>query len=154
VIELWITLGLLVAGYVAGRWVEAAHYRSIREREDRYRHVFLTSTRRPPEARDGVRTRLVAGNVVVSVDYFKSFSAGLRQLIGGRVGAYETLVDRARREALLRMQAEADALGAAMVTNVRFEHCHLHMGLGGTTQAIEALAYGTALLPLDASQRH
>jgi uncharacterized protein YbjQ (UPF0145 family) len=44
----------------------------------------------------------VSGSVVVSVDYFKRFLAGLRTLVGGRVTSYETLLDRARREAILR----------------------------------------------------
>lgn len=145
-IELWVTLGLLALGFGVGRWNEAAHYRSIHVREQRYRHVLLSALRRPPEARQDVHGRMVAGSVVISIDYFKSFSAGLRQLIGGRVGAYESLVDRARREALLRMQAEADALGAHVIANVRFEHVHLMMGLGGTAHAIEAFAFGTALI--------
>ena len=44
---------------------------------------------------------------MVSVDYFKRFLAGLRMIFGGRVSSYESLLDRARREALLRMRLQA-----------------------------------------------
>ena len=38
---------------------------------------------------------LVSGNVVVSVDHFKRFLAGLRNIVGGRLKAYETILDSA-----------------------------------------------------------
>jgi uncharacterized protein YbjQ (UPF0145 family) len=89
---------------------------------------------------------LVYGSTVVSVDYFKRFLAALRNLFGGRVTAYETLLDRARREALLRMKAQADALGAAMVFNVKYETMSISKGAARTIGSVEVLAYGTALI--------
>ncbi|MFT6733724.1 MAG: hypothetical protein ACJAS9_001914 [Polaribacter sp.] len=43
------------------------------------------------------------------MDYFKRFLAGLRNIFGGRVVTYESLVDRARREAILRMKEKCPA---------------------------------------------
>ena len=51
-----------------------------------------------------LRTRLVQGSAVISIDYFKRMLAALRNIVGGEVKSYETLVDRARREATLRMK--------------------------------------------------
>ena len=56
-----------------------------------------TAVRFPP-AKSHYDQALVHGNVVVSVDYFKRFVAALRNLFGGSVTSYETLIDRARRE--------------------------------------------------------
>lgn len=44
---------------------------------------------------------LVVGNVVISQDYFKRFAAGIKGLFGGRIGVFEPLLERARREALV-----------------------------------------------------
>ena len=71
---------------------------------------------------------LVTGSTVISVDYFKRFLAALRNLFGGRVTAYESLLDRARRESLLRMKEQAAALGASMVFNVKYETASISKG--------------------------
>lgn len=89
---------------------------------------------------------LVTGNVVISVDCFKRFVAALRNLFGGRVTAYETLLDRGRREALLRMKDQAETLGTGLVLNIKFETASISKGAGNTIDCIEVLAYGTALI--------
>ena len=87
------------------------------------------------------------GNVVISVDYFKRFVAHLRMIFGGRVHTYESLLDRGRREALLRMQAEASDLGATMIFNTRFETSSISKGGRDSVGSVEVLAYGTAVIP-------
>jgi uncharacterized protein YbjQ (UPF0145 family) len=80
-------------------------------------------------------------------DYFKRFLASLRNIFGGRVQSYESLLDRARREAILRMKAEARALGADMVFNIKLETASIYKGKRNTIGAVEVLAYGTACVP-------
>lgn len=145
-VELLIFLTLLILGYITGRMAELRHYRSIREREDTLREIPAVASKVLPRDFRG-DTHLVAGSVVVSVDYFKRFVAGLRNLVGGRITTYETLLDRARREAILRMKAEANALGATMVFNVKLETASISKGRRNTIGSVEVLAYGTALLP-------
>jgi uncharacterized protein YbjQ (UPF0145 family) len=89
---------------------------------------------------------MVTGSVVISVDYFKRFVAGLRKLVGGRVTTYETLLDRARREAILRMKERAKDLGAYIVFNVKIETASISKGRKQTVGSVEVLAYGTALI--------
>jgi len=79
------------------------------------------------------------------VDFFKRFLSSLRNLIGGRVRAYETLLDRARREAILRMKEEAIAHGAHMIFNLKVETSSIHKGRRNAVGSVEVLAYGTAL---------
>ena len=143
-LDLIVFLVLLATGYLVGRIVEQRHYASIRLRERRYRDVLAFPMRFAPDSVTPQNAFLVHGAVVVSADYFKTFVAGLRNLVGGRFRSYETLLERARREALLRLKADARAKGARLVVCVRFETTSIG---GGWAPAIEVLAYGTALVP-------
>lgn len=140
-----IFLTLLVLGYLFGRMAEKRHYRSINEREDALRGITVIPLRVPSPELLKHDSQLVSGSVVVSVDYFKTVAAGLRNLFGGRVGAYESLIDRARREATLRMQEKAQSLGAQTVYNVKYETSRIGDNAGKGLGSVEVLAYGTAL---------
>ena len=137
---------LLLLGFITGSIAENRHYKSIRERE-RSNPVLVFSQRLPPPQFPAPRTTLVMGSVVISADYFKRFVAMLRMLVGGRLNTYETLLDRARREALLRMREQAQTLGAATVFNVKVQTASI---AGRSARAgiacLEVIAYGTALI--------
>ncbi len=144
--DLIILLVLLAIGYGFGTYNERRHFRSIREREDALRSIVTFSTKKPPPLKPDA-VALVAGSVVISIDYFKKVSAGLRNILGGRVSAYESLVERARREAILRMKADAERRGADAIFNVKLETSSITKGAKGQVGAVEVLAYGTALVP-------
>lgn len=139
----WLFVILMTVGFVAGRLLERAHYASIRRRERELQDVLAFTMRFPP---DPVRTQdavLVSGTVVVTSDYFKTWVAGLRDLVGGRSRGYETLMERARREALLRLKEAARRKGSTLVVCVRFESTRI---TAGWAPSIEVVAYGTALV--------
>ena len=138
---------LLILGYSIGRYFENRHYRSILRREELLRHLPAISSKLPPEAEPPYVTRLVSGNVVISIDYFKRFLANLRNIIGGRVTSYESLVDRARREAILRMKEKANQLSAHYVFNVKIETSSVFKSHSNGIGSVEILAYGTAIIP-------
>ena len=143
--DLIILVVLLAVGYGVGSWNERRHYKSIERREKGLlSKAFVTFDK--AYSRGEIETAsLVTGNAVISVDYFKRIVAGLRNFFGGRVSTYETLLDRARREALLRMRESMP--DADMIVNVRLETSSIgksadqRQALG----SIEAMAYGTAL---------
>lgn len=144
--DLIVFLTLVLAGYVFGRANEARHYRSIRNRERASRRMAIHCGKTVDPGWDIVRAALVTGSTAVSVDYFKRVAAGLRNFFGGRVSAYETLLDRARREAILRMKEEALKFGATVIVNVRIETSSISGAEGGGSVAcLEVLASGTAL---------
>ncbi len=149
--DLIIFLVLLALGYGFGRVAEKRHYKSIIERESALNRMPAIVLRFPPPSLKPQRTELVMGSVVISIDYFKRVAAGLRGLVGGRMKSYETLLDRARREAVLRMKEEADAMGAAMVFNVKMETASISKGRKNKIGSVEVLAYGTAIIPVDTS---
>ncbi len=146
--ELLINLAFIVllglSGLVFGTLSERRHYRSICAREAQYRHILVFNEKRPPRFVAGQPFHLVQGSVVISSDYFKNMAASLRSLFGGNLKTYETLLDRARREALLRLKEQADAHGAHVVVGVLFETSTLNQNGRGQIVSCEVLAYGTA----------
>jgi len=140
-----ILITLVVIGYIAGTWAEKRHYRSIEKRERGFLHLPAISVKNIDidDARVK-RAEIVCGSAVISVDYFKRILAGLRNIFGGTVKSYESLIDRARREALLRMKEMAS--GANVIINVRIETATIGRKAHKKSVAcLEALAYGTAL---------
>lgn len=142
--EILIFFGLIAVGWFFGRLAEARHYRSLAEREAAL--SVPTSNGRgllgPP--RPVREARMVRGSVVISVDYFKRVAGQLRALIGGGVRSYQSLVERARREAILRMKEscpEADQL-----INLRLETSSIYQGQGGQIGSVEVIAYATAIV--------
>ena len=142
-----IPLLVLMAAYFVGSWLERRHFRSLRAREDAvHGYPVLTFETLPDDWQVG-STGLVSGSVVISLDYFKRVIAGLRGLVGGRIKTYEPLLDRARREALLRMIESARQDGYHAVVNVRLETSRLANGTrdGKGTAGVEMLAFGTGV---------
>ncbi len=136
---------LMLLGYFFGSVAEKKHYQSILKREAELRHIVVIPQRFPRVA-NVTESFLVTGSVVISVDYFKRFLATLRMLFGGRLTSYESLLDRARREAILRLQAQAQSHNAKYVYNLKFETSSISKGQKDRVGSIEVLAYGTALV--------
>ena len=135
---------LLSSGYFFGRRAEKKHYKSIFERENHWLRLPATSCKYVLEDdREIDRCNLVTGSMVVSVDYFKRILAMLRIFFGGNVQSYETLIDRARREAVLRMKESCP--GADQVINLRLETSSITKGKGKQIGSVEVLAYGSAV---------
>ena len=144
--QLGVVVLLIVVGYWAGRKAEKKHYRSIVRREKQFLRLPAVSVKSgADQSREILSSALVSGNVVISIDYFKRILAGLRNLIGGNVVSYETLIDRGRREAILRMKEQKP--DADVIVNTRIETSVI----GATANqknavgSIEVFAYGTAI---------
>ena len=139
-------LFLLVLGYVIGRQRELSHLKSLRQREAATEGILVSPVARLP----GIvmsEPSLVTGEVVISIDYFKRFAAKLRGLFGGQMMSLETVVDRGRREAVLRMKERAISKGKNAVVGMRIETSRLAnaRGNGKGTAGIEMVAYGTGV---------
>lgn len=144
--EIIVFLSLAVMGYIAGSIAESRHYRSIEERETLHMSLPVSTMRRALKGDVSINeSRLVMGNAVISVDYFKRILASLRNIFGGEVGAYSSLVDRARREAILRMVEQAGK--ADIIINLRIETSVIGAAANNRNNvgSVEALAFGTAV---------
>ncbi len=142
-----LPLLILMIAYFIGSYIEKRHFRDIRKREAKAQGFPVVSFDTMPEDWNVNSSHLVTGSIVISLDYFKRVIAGLRGLIGGRIKTYEPLLERARREALLRMTEEAQLQGYDAIFNVRLETSRLANARrdGKGVAGVEMLAFGTAV---------
>jgi uncharacterized protein YbjQ (UPF0145 family) len=137
---------LIGLGYVVGRWRERAHFRSLARREAQLAGMMESNVKRIVDPDTVVEAGMVLGQAVIATDYFKTFIAQLRSVIGGRIRTYETLMDRARREARCRMLEQAAQRGATEVWNVRQETSNImSSSRRNAGVSVEVFAYGTAV---------
>jgi len=83
---------------------------------------------------------LVRGNTVRAKHIGKDIFAGLKQIVGGEIKGYTEMMTEAREEAIQRMVAEAEALGANAIVGMRLTTADV------MASASEVLAYGTAVV--------
>jgi uncharacterized protein YbjQ (UPF0145 family) len=142
-----LPLLVLVLAYFVGSLIEKKSFQSIRRREEENFGFPVVSFDTMPDDWIVSDSTMVAGNIVVSLDYFKRVIAGLRSLVGGRIKTYEPLLERARREALLRMTESARDQGYDAIFNVRLETSRLANARrdGKGIAGVEMLAFGTAV---------
>ena len=135
----------MVLGYTVGSLAEKRHYKSIEKRENALLNMPAVTIKKFQSDKEIRGTMMVTGSVVISIDYFKRFLARMRNIFGGRVKAYETLVDRSRREAILRLKESAP--GADIIVNLRLETSAIGNSANKKKMvgSIETLAYGTAI---------
>ncbi len=82
---------------------------------------------------------IVMGSSVRSKHIGRDMMAGLKNLFGGELKAYTELLNESREEAMQRIIAQAQALGANGIINIRFSTAAITVG------AAEILVYGTAV---------
>lgn len=138
-------LVLLLLGLIVGGAVESAHFRRLDRWEQDLSSIMMSNMKHLPPNWRVSEPVLVCGEAVMATDYFKVFAAGLRNLFGGRVRGYERLMERARREAIVRMLRQAQHTGANVVWNVRLETSTIQGKQQKKSGGVEVLAYGTAL---------
>jgi uncharacterized protein YbjQ (UPF0145 family) len=85
---------------------------------------------------------VVHGCAVMGSNLFRDFFAGIRDVVGGRVGSYETVVADAKEAAMAELLARAGSLGADAIIGVSFDHD----SIGGDNKTILMVsATGTAV---------
>ncbi|MDE0039123.1 MAG: YbjQ family protein [Gammaproteobacteria bacterium] len=105
--------------------------------------MIVVTTETVPGKRIVNTLGLVRGNTVRARHIGKDILATLRNIVGGEVLEYAKLISESREQALDRMVAEAESLGANAVVATRFT---TSMMMGG---AAELLAVGTAVVVED-----
>ena len=65
---------------------------------------------------------VVTGETVIGANIFRDLFAGIRDIVGGRSGAYEKVLAEARESALQEMQDRARALGGNAVVGVDLDY--------------------------------
>ena len=133
---------LFAAGWFFGSRHERQHLAQLSIAEQELSHIMVSSERfYVPKIAADTEGQLVMGSVVIAQDYFKMVIARVLSIFGKNLTTYETLLDRARREAAVRMRSQAQAKGYNHIYGVRFEVSNINQ-LGSM---VEAIAYGTAV---------
>jgi uncharacterized protein YbjQ (UPF0145 family) len=73
---------------------------------------------------------IVTGEAIMGANVFRDFFAGIRDVVGGRSGAYEKELTRARDIALAEMEERAAKLGANAVLGVDIDYETISTGNG------------------------
>lgn len=82
---------------------------------------------------------IVKGSTIQSKHMGKDIMSGLKTMVGGELTAYNDMMNEARALATKRMVAEAEAMGAEGVINIRYASSAIMQG------AAEVIVYGTAV---------
>ena len=85
---------------------------------------------------------IVTGEAIIGANIFRDMFAAVRDIVGGRAGAYENVLGDARRIALDEMAAAAQKLGANAVVGIDLDYETL--GSGGSMLMVTAS--GTAVV--------
>jgi len=144
---LLVTPVMLLGAWISGGMLERRHLKSLLLLESGSSGVLAITIEDLPPDWHVESCELVMGNVVISQDYFKRVAASIKGIFGGNIGVLEPLLERARREALIRMKGVAHARGYDTIINVRIETATLasSRGNGKGTAGVEILAFGTAI---------
>jgi uncharacterized protein YbjQ (UPF0145 family) len=86
---------------------------------------------------------LVEGNTIRARNIGRDIVAVLKNMVGGEIEEYTKLLAQAREQALDRMIASAEELGANAIIGVRFSTSYIMQN------AAEVLVYGTAVVVED-----
>ncbi len=133
---------LFVVGWFFGARHESQHLSRLLVSEKELGHIVVSTERfYQPKIVKGSETELVLGSVVIAQDYFKMVIAKVLSIFGKNLTTYETLLDRARREAVVRMRIQAQSKGYNHIYGLRLEVSNINQ-LGSM---VEAIAYGTAV---------
>jgi uncharacterized protein YbjQ (UPF0145 family) len=129
---------LFSLGLGFGRYNERKHLQQLDQEEKALAYITLDSQRFSEYATVG---QMISSNVVISHDYFKYVVSSIQNFFGGRLTAYETVLERARREAVIRLKKQAQQVGANHIAALRLSSTEMGMQGG----MVEVFAYGTAI---------
>lgn len=85
---------------------------------------------------------MVRGVIVRSPTISQGIIGGLKNLIGGKIGAYTEMCDQTRGQAFEEMERHAAQLGANAVVGIRYDASSVE----SKGAAVEVLCYGTAVV--------
>ncbi|HIT55629.1 TPA: heavy metal-binding domain-containing protein [Candidatus Galligastranaerophilus intestinigallinarum] len=144
--EILILLIIVGVTYVTGTIIEKRHYKDIIKREIALikKPIINAGAKTWNSKKKIKKIELVTGEVVISGDYFKNFAATLKSFFGGRLTSFESVLDRGRREAILRMRENAK--DANFIINARIESVMINdYYTNNSVPQCAIIAYGTAI---------
>lgn len=103
---------------------------------------MLTTTTNNVEGRRITEYKgLVAGEAILGANVFRDFFASIRDIVGGRAGAYEKVLGEARETAISEMCDQAARVGANAVVGIDIDY----ETIGANGSMLMVSASGTAV---------
>ena len=133
----------MVVTFFWGTRVEKKHYASIREREAKLPQIPVIHFNRNSFTHDVETVKMISGNAVVGADYFKTVLGSLVSFFGGNISVLESVLDRARREAIIRARKQAP--DADFIANLRYETTEISEAGQRSAPKVEVYVYATAI---------
>jgi len=132
IVQILLFVGpLLIFGVLIGRTVEKSHIKRLDADDLTHEDFTFTQLKSFPMASlNGPPPTIIVSEVVIASDYLKSWLASWRNIFGGEVRSFQTLQNRAKREALSRLRKTAMMQGYNAVCNIRVDSADVG---GGTT---------------------
>ena len=116
----------LILGFFVGGANERRHLQALDEREAAVSGVLATQLKSYPLADHGQPTpTMLIAETVISSDYLKTFLAGWRRFFGGEIRSFRSIMERARREAIVQLKEQAQSSGYNAVCNIRVDTADL-----------------------------
>lgn len=84
---------------------------------------------------------IVSAQAIIGANVFKDILGGLRDILGGRSGTYERVIEEAKTTAIAEMQQRAQALGGNAIVGVDLDF----ETVGGNGSMLMVIASGTAV---------
>jgi uncharacterized protein YbjQ (UPF0145 family) len=103
---------------------------------------MLVTTTHSVEGRRVVEYKgLIAGEAILGANLFRDLFASVRDIVGGRAGSYEKVLNDARQTAIAELTDKAEALGANAVIGVDIDY----ETIGSNGSMLMVTAAGTAV---------
>lgn len=109
--------------------------------------MILTTTDSVGEKQVIAHLGIVSGEAILGANIFKDFFAGIRDIVGGRSGAYEKSLREAKDTALREMTDQAKALGANAVIGIDLDYETISLSGGGSMLMVAASGTAVKLAP-------
>ena len=106
--------------------------------------VLVTTTHSIEGRRIVAYKGLVGGDAILGANMLRDFFAGIRDILGGRSGAYEKVLRNAKNEAIGDMVEQAREVGANAIIGVDLDYETIQIQEGG--QMLMVSASGTAVV--------
>ena len=85
---------------------------------------------------------LVTGETIIGANFWKDFKASIRDIVGGRSGAYERVLSEAKETSLKEMEERARKLGANAIVGIDIDY----ETIGETNSMLMVATSGTAVV--------
>lgn len=104
--------------------------------------MILTTTNNVEGRKAKEYIGIVTGEVILGANLFKDFLASLRDIVGGRSGAYERVLKEGKENALREITEKAQAMGANAIIGISLDY----ETLGANGSMLMVSASGTAVI--------